>query len=116
MACPSNAGSGGAESGTEQFFCRFVDTRSRLLYVAPSDDHRRIEQRIKELRASLAKYETGTAQLDAEAMADLTKAVHDIGDHLMELSGRIDRIEDTQEEWTTRGWIPPPGGESDSAV
>jgi hypothetical protein len=84
------------------------------LDVAPSDDHRRIEQRIRELRASLAKYESGAAHLDAAAMADLTKAVHDIGDHLLELSGRIDRIEDTREEWTTRGWSPPPGGEADS--
>ena len=90
--------------------------RSKLLHVAPSDDHRRLERRIKELRTSLAKYETGALQLDPEAMADLTKAVHDIGDHLMELSERIDRIEDNREEWTTRGWSPAPGGESDADV
>jgi hypothetical protein len=113
MACSPDVS---AESGGTEQGCQFVHTRSKLLYVAPSDDHRRIEQRIKELRASLAKYETGAAQLDAQAVADLTKAVHDIGDHLMELSGRIDRIEDNREEWTTRGWNPPPGGESDSAV
>ena len=84
--------------------------------MAPSDDHRRLEGRIKELRASFAKYETGALQLDPEAMADLTKAVRDIGDHLMELSERIDRIEDNREEWTTRGWNAAPGGGSDAAV
>ena len=87
-----------------------------LLHVAPSDDHRRLERRIKELRTSLAKYEAGALELDPEAMADLTKAVHEIGDHLMELSERIDRIDDNREEWTTRGWDPAPGGGSDAAV
>ena len=105
------AASGGIEQG-----CQFVLTRSKLLHVAPSDDHRRLERRIKELRTSLAKYETGALQFDPEAMADLTKAVRDIGDHLMKLSERIDRIEDNREEWTTRGWNPAPGGGSDAAV
>ena len=96
--------------------CQFVLTRSKLLHVAPSDDHRRLERRIKELRTSLAKYETGALQFDPEAMADLTKAVRDIGDHLMKLSERIDRIEDNREEWMTGGWNPAPGGGSDAAV
>ena len=90
--------------------CQFVLTRSKLPPVATSDDHQRLERRIRELRTSLAKYETGAQELDPEAMADLTKAVHVIGDHLMELSERIDRIEDNREEWTTRGWNPSPGG------
>ena len=45
-------------------------------------------------------------------VADFTKAVHKIGSHLAALQQRIDRLQQDENRWTTRGWEPPPGADS----
>jgi hypothetical protein len=47
-------------------------------------------------------------------VADLAKAIHELGDHLVTLHQRIERIENSNPEWTTRGWTPPPGSDRPS--
>jgi chaperonin cofactor prefoldin len=84
--------------------------------VPPNNDHSRIEQRIEELKASLAKLREDAAQVNPEWVAGLSKAIDDIGDQLVDLSRRIKRLEDSDEEWTTRGWIPPSGADTGPAA
>jgi hypothetical protein len=45
---------------------------------------------------------------------DLAKAIHTIGDHLVALHRRLERLEATQSEWTTHGWEAPPGADHSS--
>jgi hypothetical protein len=95
----------------------FVAPRSRLRDVAARDEDRRsIEHQIEELKESLAQYEKKAADIDSETVADLARAVHDIGDHLLDVSRRVKRMEDSQEEWTVRGWDPPPGSDPGPAA
>ena len=75
-------------------------------------DEGNIEEAVAKLKATTARYAGGGAQSSPEALSDLTKAIHDIGDHLVDLHRRIRRIEESQDEWTTRGWLPPPGSDS----
>jgi len=71
-----------------------------------------LEHQIHELKAWIDKHARTAAAPTAEVVADLTQAIHEIGDHLVNLHRRIERIEDSNPQWTTRGWIPPPGSDS----
>jgi uncharacterized coiled-coil DUF342 family protein len=79
----------------------------------PSEE-RGIEREIGELKASIERYSKAAAQPTSEAVADLAKAIHELGDHLVTLHQRIERIENSNPEWTTRGWTPPPGSDRPS--
>lgn len=78
----------------------------------PQADHRTLEDEIHDLQARLAAYARGDEHPSAKVVADLSAAIHDLGDHLVALHQRVERIEDSQGEWTTRGWEPPPGADS----
>jgi len=79
--------------------------------MAQAGDRKAVEQKLQELKASIGKYLAGEAHPTSEVAADLTKAIHDLSDHLVDLSHRIEKLEDTHEEWTTRGWEAPPGSD-----
>jgi len=70
-----------------------------------------VERQIGELKASVEKYSKSVGEPTAEALADLARAVHALGDHFVSLHRRIERIEDSNPEWSTRGWLPPPGSD-----
>jgi hypothetical protein len=76
----------------------------------PHDDSG-FEHGIGELKASIDKYLSDTSHADSDVAADLTKAVHDLSDHVVDLHRRVEKIENDQEEWTTHGWLPPSGSE-----
>ncbi len=82
--------------------------------MAQPGEKRSVEHEIEDLKASIGKYLTGEAQLPSEVASDLTKAIHDLSDHVVNLHRRIEKIEDTHDEWTTRGWMPPPGSDRPS--
>jgi hypothetical protein len=77
--------------------------------MAKPGDMRRIEREIGRLKTSTEKYLRQDTRVTPEAVSDLTKAVYELCDHLLVLGRRLENIEDTNEEWTTRGWIPPTG-------
>lgn len=83
-----------------------------LRWMGRTSDRPSLEERIGETKALLAKYMTGEAGVTPAVVAELAKAVHEIGDHLVELHRRFEKIEQTLPEWTTRGWMPPPGSDS----
>ncbi len=70
-----------------------------------------IEGELEKLKASIEKYTTGKSEPTPTALADVTKAVHDLSDHLGTLARHIQAIEDSHPEWTTHGWEPPPGSD-----
>ena len=70
-----------------------------------------IEGELEKLKASIEKYTTGKSEPTAAALADVTKAVHDLSDHVATLARHIRAIEDTHPEWTTHGWVSPPGSD-----
>ncbi|MGO8876262.1 MAG: hypothetical protein ACLQNG_10935 [Acidimicrobiales bacterium] len=78
--------------------------------MAETPERRSVEQELRDLIRSLEKYAAGGAELSAQALTDLGKAIHDVGEHLVNLHRRIERLEADTPEWTTRGWAPPPGG------
>ena len=77
--------------------------------MAQAGDKRRVEHAIDSLKAPIGKYLKEGAHLTPEVVADLTKAIHGLSNHLVDLHRRIEKIEETHDEWTTRGWMPPPG-------
>ncbi len=77
--------------------------------MAESPETRNIEQEIHDLMKTLEKYTSGEAHLSSEVATDFGKAMHDIGDHLVAFHRRIEKLEENDPEWTTRGWGPPPG-------
>jgi hypothetical protein len=77
--------------------------------MALPDDQQRFERDIEDLKASVDKYLTGTTQLTDDAARDLARAIHDMGDHLVDLHRRVEASRDSHDEWTTHGWEPPPG-------
>jgi plasmid maintenance system antidote protein VapI len=77
--------------------------------MAQGSDRKGVEHEIENLKASIEKYLTGETHLSSEVAADLARAIHDLGEQLVNLHRRIETIEDTHDEWTTRGWEPPPG-------
>lgn len=70
---------------------------------------RTVEQEIRDLVRSLDKHISSDVQLSSEVVADLGKAIHGIGDHLVDFHRRIEKLEEDKPEWTTRGWELPPG-------
>ena len=73
-----------------------------------------LDHDVEELKASIDKYLHGTADVGSDAAADLTKAIHELSDHVVRLHRRVESIEASQEEWTTHGWMPPPGSDERS--
>ena len=71
--------------------------------------HPNAEGRISELKASIAKYLSAAEEPTAEALADVTRAIHELADHVVDLQKRFERAEESLPEWTTHGWEPPPG-------
>ena len=63
------------------------------------------------LKVSIEKYATGLAEVTPTLVADLTKAIHELSDHVASVARRVQAIGDSQPKWTTHGWLPPPGGE-----
>jgi len=78
--------------------------------VPGTGDHPNVEERVSELKASIGKYLTGAEEPTAESLAEVTRAVHELADHVADLHERFERIEKSLPEWTTQGWMPPPGG------
>jgi hypothetical protein len=70
-----------------------------------------IEDDIRGLRQSLDKYAAEGVHTIPELVPDLSNAIHKIGGHLVALHRRLERLEETEPEWTTRGWKPPPGAD-----
>ncbi len=79
--------------------------------VVPTDGESGFERDIGKLKASIDRYLSGTSGVSSEAAADLTKTIHELGDHLVDLHRRLEKVENDHEEWTTRGWLPPPGSD-----
>ena len=77
--------------------------------MAEDPGKRTAEQELRDLASTLDKYASGEVQLTEDVVTDLSKALHGIGDHLVDLHRRVDKLEESTPEWTTRGWIPPPG-------
>ena len=75
-----------------------------------------IEQRIRDLKEKLDTYLKGPANPTPEVLADLARGVHELGDHLIALHRRVEKLEENTPQWTTRGWEPPPGGDQGSFV
>ena len=75
-------------------------------------ERRSVEQDIRVLKRSLHKYADGAHPVP-ELAPDITKAIQTIADHVVALHRRVARLEGTveasEDEWTTRGWEPPPG-------
>jgi hypothetical protein len=69
------------------------------------------QERISELKASIGKYLSGAEEPTGEALAEVTRALHELADHVMELDRRFERVEASLPEWTTEGWIPSPGSD-----
>jgi hypothetical protein len=65
------------------------------------------ENRIRELKTSIDKYLSGAEEPTGEALADMTRAVHELADHVVELDRRFERAKATLPEWTTEGWTSP---------
>jgi hypothetical protein len=76
----------------------------------PREQHS-VEHDINDLRQSLGKQTGQGMRPSAEFVTEVTRAIQTIGEHLVALHRRLERLEDTQPEWTTRGWEPPPGAD-----
>lgn len=68
-----------------------------------------VEEELQRLKGTLDKYTEGHTNPTPEVVADLTKAIHQLDDHIIELHRRLETVEASQEEWTTRGWTAPSG-------
>ena len=77
--------------------------------MAEKPEKRTVEQELRELATTLDKYGSGEGRLTKEMVTDLSKAIHGIGGHLVDLHHRVEKLEENTPEWTTRGWDPPPG-------
>jgi len=67
---------------------------------------RAIEGELAKLKASIEKYSTGKSELTPTALADVTKAVHDLSDHVATPARHIQAIEDTPRVDHTRLGVP----------
>ena len=67
------------------------------------------ETRIRELQASIHRYLGGAETATGDALAEVTRALHELADHVVDLHKRFERVEQSIPEWTTHGWMPPPG-------
>jgi len=74
-----------------------------------SGEERGIERRLRDLQVSMERYAKEGSQPTSEVMTEISKVIHELCDHVVTLDRRLEQIESTQEEWTTKGWIAPPG-------
>lgn len=94
---------------------RTVDSRpdrggsSTVIFMQGPNAAPTIEQELKKIKGTLSKYKTGHPTLTPEVIIDLTKAIHDLSDHVIALDRRLKKLEEDQPQWTTRGWIGPEG-------
>lgn len=72
-------------------------------------DHPNPEDQIRELKASIGKYLSGAEEPTGEALAEVTRALHQLADHVVDLDRRFERVEASMPEWTTEGWTRSPG-------
>ena len=79
--------------------------------MTQAGDKRTTEDEITDLEASIEKYLKGDAQIPSDVANDLSKAIHDLSDQVGQLHRRIEKIEANEPEWTTHGWMPPPGAD-----
>ncbi len=70
------------------------------------------EDRIRELKASIGKYLSGAEEPTGEALAEVTKALHELADHVVDLDKRFESVVASLPEWTTQGWMPSLGGDA----
>jgi len=75
-----------------------------------------IEQDLRRLKETLQTYTKGHTNPTPEVLADLAKGVHELGDHVVALHHRLEKLEADMPQWTTRGWEPPPGTDHGSFV
>ena len=75
-----------------------------------------IEQELRHLREKLETYTEGHTNPTPAVLADLTKGIHELGDHVIALHRRLEKLEADKPEWTTRGWDPPPGADGGSFI
>ncbi|HMK98691.1 MAG TPA: hypothetical protein VK428_00730 [Acidimicrobiales bacterium] len=76
----------------------------------------RVEQELRHLKEKLATYTKGQTNPTPEVLADLARGVHELGDHMIALHRRLEKLEANTPQWTTRGWEPPPGADQGSFV
>lgn len=77
--------------------------------MAEESERRTVEQELRDLAGTLGKYASGGVQLGDDVVTDFGKALDVIGNHLVDLHRRVEKLEENNPEWTTRGWDPPPG-------
>lgn len=82
---------------------------STLILVPEPNAEPTIEQELTRIKGTLNQYKTGHPTPTQEVVVDLTKAIHDMSDHVIALDRRLKKLEEDQPEWTTRGWIGPEG-------
>ncbi len=70
-----------------------------------------IEGELEKLKASIEKYTAGKSDPTPTALADITKAVRDLSDHVATLARHIQAVKDSHPQWTTHGWESPPGSD-----
>jgi hypothetical protein len=75
------------------------------------EERQSVEHDLSDLLHSLHRYAAEGAGESREFVADFTKAIHRISHDLTALQRRVDRLEQGEKEWTTRGWEPPPGAD-----
>jgi hypothetical protein len=77
--------------------------------MAEEPRKRNVEQELRDLANTLDKYASAEVQISGEVVTELDKALRGIGDHLVDLHRRVEKLEEQTPEWTTKGWGPPPG-------
>jgi predicted nucleic acid-binding Zn-ribbon protein len=83
--------------------------------VQDSRGSRPAEDEIEDLTQSLNKPGADEMGARTDLARDVTNTIHRIDDHIVALPRRIERleegVEESEEEWTTRGWEPPTGAD-----
>jgi hypothetical protein len=77
--------------------------------MAEEPRKRNVEQELRDLANTLDKYASAEVQISGEVVTELDKALRGIGDHLVDLHRRVEKLEEQTPEWTTKGWGLPPG-------
>jgi len=79
-------------------------------------DSPRIEQELRHLKEKLETYTKGHTNPTPAVLADLAKGFDRLGDHVIALHRRLEKLEANTPQWTTRGWEPPPGTDLGSFI
>jgi hypothetical protein len=85
-----------------------------VIAMGPTHDEFGLEADMNKLKVAVDKYLSEAPEAYSEVAADLTRAIHQLSDSIVNLHRRMEKIENDHEEWTTRGWLPPPGSDSPS--